>query len=321
MGDLRYYADEKAEALATPLAQAQLGAALASYGDQPRADALFAKAAARLARQPAETTEPQLWRADYGSHLRDAAGVLSLAVAARSTAVDRMALAARITGAAAGRLSTQEQAWSLLAAEAMVQDPTVTGLALDGRPLSGPFVRRLPGAGLRPQRLTNTGAAETALTVTALGVPEGETAAGGHGYALSRAYYTLEGRPADLAALSAGDRLVTVLTVTPAEDTQARLMVDDALPAGFEIDNPQLLRGGDVSALDWLESAETEHAEFRAERFLAALNQQGAEPMRLAYVVRAVSPGRFHHPAALVTDMYRPEYRATSASGSVIIAE
>ena len=34
MGDLRYYADVKGDAFATPLAAAQLGAALASYGDQ-----------------------------------------------------------------------------------------------------------------------------------------------------------------------------------------------------------------------------------------------------------------------------------------------
>jgi hypothetical protein len=50
-----------------------------------------------------------------------------------------------------------------------------------------------------------------------------------------------------------GTRLVTVLEVTPGEQSEARLMVDDPLPAGFEIDNPNLLRGGDIRALDWLE--------------------------------------------------------------------
>ncbi len=318
MGDLRYYADEKADALTTPLAQAQLGAALASYGDQPRADRLFAKAAARIASRPEPTA--QAWRADYGSVLRDAAGVLSLAVEARSDAVDREALTARIA-AADGPLSTQEQAWSLLAAHAMVQDPTVSGLALNDEALSGPFVRRLQGATLEPQRLTNTAQTPTFVTVTALGVPEGATEAAGYGYGITREYYRLDGQPADLGSLKAGDRMVTVLTVKPAEDVKARLIVDDALPAGFEIDNPSLLRAGDIGALDWLKTAEAEHSEFRTDRFVAALDQRDAEPLRLAYVVRAVSPGSFHHPAALVEDMYRPEYRATTASGSVIIAE
>lgn len=318
MGDLRYYADEKADALSTPLAQAQLGAALASYGDQPRADRLFARAAARIAARPVSTG--QVWRADYGSVLRDAAGVLSLAVEARSNAVDREALTARIA-AADGPQSTQEQAWSLLAAHAMVQDPTVSGLALNDTALSGPFVRRFDGATLMPQRLTNTAQTPTFVTVTALGVPDGATEAAGYGYGIARDYYSLDGQPADMASLKAGDRLVTVLTVKPAEDVKARLIVDDALPAGFEIDNPSLLRAGDIGALDWLKTAEVEHSEFRTDRFVAALDQRDAEPLRLAYIVRAVSPGTFHHPAALVEDMYRPEYRATTASGSVIIAE
>ena len=94
-------------------------------------------------------------------------------------------------------------------------------------------------------------------------------------------------------------------------------MLDDPLPAGFEIDNPTLLRAGDLRGLDWLESATPDHAEFRSDRFLAALTQEGTAPIRLAYVVRAVSPGRFHHPAALVLDMYRPDYRATTASGTL----
>jgi alpha-2-macroglobulin len=45
MGDLRYFADVKGDAFDTPLAAGQLGAALAQYGDQARADAMFARAA------------------------------------------------------------------------------------------------------------------------------------------------------------------------------------------------------------------------------------------------------------------------------------
>jgi hypothetical protein len=38
-------------------------------------------------------------------------------------------------------------------------------------------------------------------------------------------------------------------------------------------------------------------------------------------VVRAVSPGSFHHPAASVEDMYRPDMTGRSDTGRVIIAE
>ncbi|MCE8422212.1 hypothetical protein LZ190_26805, partial [Rhodovulum sulfidophilum] len=91
IGDLRYYADVKADAFSTPAAQAQLGAALASYGDQQRADAMFRKAAARLNGSLVAQSQ-QVFRADYGTAYRDAATVLTLAAEAGSQAVDREAV-------------------------------------------------------------------------------------------------------------------------------------------------------------------------------------------------------------------------------------
>ena len=98
-------------------------------------------------------------------------------------------------------------------------------------------------------------------------------------------------------------------------------MVNDPLPAGLEIDNPNLLRAGDVGALDWLDPVSAEHSEFRSDRFLAAVDWRSDEPFRLAYAVRAVSPGIYHHPAASVEDMYRPQYRARTATGRMQVTE
>ena len=121
--------------------------------------------------------------------------------------------------------------------------------------------------------------------------------------------------------METGTRLVTVIKVTPFEKGEARLMVDDPLPAGLEIDNPNLLRSGDIRALDWLEPADARHTEFRADRFLAAVDWLSDRPFELAYIVRAVSPGEYHHPAVSVEDMYRPQYRAHSATGRMRVTE
>ena len=115
--------------------------------------------------------------------------------------------------------------------------------------------------------------------------------------------------------------MVAVLTVTPFGKREARLMVDDALPAGFEIDNPSLIRSGDIRELDWLDTAEARHAEFRQERFLAAVDWRSDKPFRLAYIVRAISPGSYHHPAASAEDMYRPAFRARTDAGRVTVSE
>ena len=52
-----------------------------------------------------------------------------------------------------------------------------------------------------------------------------------------------------------------------------------------------------------------------------AVDRYDNTPFRLAYVVRAVSPGVFHHPAASVEDMYRPDFRARSEIGTITISE
>uniref|UniRef100_UPI002B27659B alpha-2-macroglobulin family protein n=1 Tax=Leisingera sp. TaxID=1879318 RepID=UPI002B27659B len=316
MGDLRYYADVKGEAFATPLAAAQLGAALAAYGDQRRADAMFARAAQMIGNAGHE--DSRLWRADFGTALRDTAGVLALAAEAGSEAVDRVSLSARLSGAS-GTRSTQEAVWTLMAAHALSQRPEDSGLLVNGQPVQGPFVQAADGQDMPELALTAANGRTAEITLTTLGVPQVPPAAGGYGYTIERSYYTLEGQPLEAGSVRAGARFVAVLRVKPHEKTGARLMINDPLPAGFEIDNPNLLRSGDLRDLDWLNPAKAEHAEFRSDRFLAAVNVRDAAPVTLAYVVRAVTPGVFHHPAASVEDMYRPAYRARSATGPVVV--
>lgn len=317
MGDLRYYADVKASAFTTPLAAAQLGAALAYYGDQTRADAMFARAAAMVAGQ---RVEDAVWRADYGTNLRDAAGLLALAAEAGSTVVNRDALLTRIDRPA-GQMSTQEAAWALLAAQALVKVPEQSGLRVNGAQIDGPFVQVLDGGSTDVLNITASDAKATDITLTTIGVPEVAPPAGGMGYTITRALYTMDGAPINRDTLEVGERFVTVLTVSPYEATGGRLMVNDPLPAGFEIDNPSLLRSGDVRALDWLSMDEAAHAEFRSDRFLAAVDSFGARPVTLAYVARAVSPGTFHRPAASVEDMYRPQFRARTETDRIQVTQ
>ncbi len=322
VGDLRYYADVKAGDFATPLAAAQLGAALAAYGDPTRADRMFAVATRKIA--GLSGSEAQIWRSDYGTRLRDRAAVLTLAVEAGSKAVDRERLLASIAPVEGSFvMSTQEQVWSLLAAHAILDTGGIAGLTVDGNPADGPLVRVVEDqVAFAPIAIRNSGDDETVITLTTFGVPGVAEPAGGNGYAIERRYFTMDGDPVPAETVPRGTRLVTVLTVKPWGKSAARLMIDDPLPAGFEIDNPNLMRGGDIRALDWLElHDETRATEFRQDRFLAAVDWQSDSAFRLAYVVRAVSPGDYHHPAASVEDMYRPAYRAHTDTGRVVITE
>ena len=315
MGDLRYYADTKMNDFGTPLAAAQLGAALAAYGDQIRADTMFRRAGVLLLR---DRDRRRSWRSDFGTNLRDTAGVLKLTAEAGSSAIDAATLVSWV-GNGKKYLSTQEAAQVVMAAHALASPDAVPGLKVDGQSVNGPVVKRLNDTDPNPAVIENISDIAMDVTMTAYGVPEVPPAAGGYGYAITRAYYTLDGVPAQ-GPIASGDRLVVVLEVKPFEDVGARLILDDPLPAGFEIDNPNLLRSGEIGALDWLKTKEAENAEFRSDRFVAAVNHRDADPFRLAYIVRAVTPGTYHHPAATVTDMYRPEYRANTETGAVTVS-
>ncbi|WP_449301433.1 alpha-2-macroglobulin family protein [Parasedimentitalea psychrophila] len=316
MGDLRYYADVKGDAFDSPLAAAQLGAALASYGDQTRADKMFTRAAAMIGRSRPEAS---LWRADFGTHLRDTAAVLALAVEAGSTAISQDYLSNRLIRTE-GHRSTQEAAWTLMAAQAMIDTPEDSGLLVDGQPVPGAFVQVLEAdAAGQVIEISVASGRSTDITLTTLGVPEVAPEAGGTGFTIKREYYALDGTPIERRDFAVGERFVTVLQISPHENLGARLMVNDPLPAGIEIDNPNLLRSGDLRELDWLDLAEAEHSEFRSDRFLAAVNLHGTGTVTLGYIARAVTPGSFHHPAASVEDMYRPAYRARTATGRVTV--
>ena len=326
MSDLRYYADVKGSAFDTPMAAAQLGAALAAYGDQTRADEMFGRAATMIVHnRPDEDASAPLLRADFGTNLRDDAAVLTYAAAAGSSAVSIPRLSDRVgqlVAAADGRLSTQESTWALLAAHELVKDPSQSGLTVDGKPVTGPFVEVLenaPGAG--EMNITATGGEATDITLTTFGIPATPPEADGNGYSIARTYYDMDGKQLAGDSFALGDRFVTVVTVKPYEDGSARLMIDDPLPAGVEIDNPSLLSSGDIGALSWLKTSSTEMAQFRSDRFIAAVNQSGSGTITLAYVARATSAGDYRRPAASVEDMYRPRFRAHTDTTRVSVTE
>jgi uncharacterized protein YfaS (alpha-2-macroglobulin family) len=101
-----------------------------------------------------------------------------------------------------------------------------------------------------------------------------------------------------------------VLKITEAQPQFGRVILADYLPAGFEIDNPHLVSSGDTGTLSWLtDAAQPVSTEFRDDRFTAAFERRKSDQavFTVAYVVRAVAPGKYVRPQASVEDMYRPD--------------
>jgi uncharacterized protein YfaS (alpha-2-macroglobulin family) len=324
MGDLRYLADTKLADLGTPLARAQVAAALAMLGDRGRAQTAFANAVETLR----AARDDRSYRADYGSRLRDGAALLALAAEANlgRDLIQRASVVVDEARGASPYTSTQENAWMVLAAEGMLRDAEAQALSIDGEARKGAFFRSWKSAAVegRPVTIANTGPSVAQVVVTVSGQPTTPEPAAQQGYTMERSYHRLDGTKVDLATgLRQNDRLVVVLKVTEAQARLARLLVVDMLPSGLEIDNPNLVDGNTLAAFSWLKrDVQPAATEYRDDRFAAAIDRTRDQPafFTLAYMVRAVSPGRYVHPPASAEDMYRPERFGRTGFGTLDIA-
>jgi uncharacterized protein YfaS (alpha-2-macroglobulin family) len=217
--------------------------------------------------------------------------------------------------------STQEDAWLLLAANAMAKDAGSVALDVNGTSIQRQLNRTIRAGDLKdPVHVTNTGLTTVQAVVTVTGAPLTPEPAAQNGFRIERQTYTLDGDPVDAAQVKQNTRLVVVLKITESQPQFGRIMVADYLPAGFEIDNPHLVSSGDTGTLPWITDAlEPVNTEFRDDRFTAAFDRKrgDAAVFTVAYVVRAVSPGTYVQPQASVEDMYRPDRYGRSDSGKV----
>ncbi|HEY0233915.1 MAG TPA: hypothetical protein VGC86_02500, partial [Afipia sp.] len=77
---------------------------------------------------------------------------------------------------------------------------------------------------------------------------------------------------------------------------------------------------GDSGTLDWIQDGvEPVSSEFRDDRFNAAIDRQSSDKtvFTVAYVVRAVSPGKYVLPQATVEDMYNPSRYGRTGTGTI----
>jgi alpha-2-macroglobulin len=321
IGDLRYVADVKISDVATPIAKAQIAAALGMVGDKARADNVYLAALNAISPQP----KLDLGRADFGSALRDAAALVTLASEGRAPqkTIDDAVLRIDSARALTNGTSTQEDAWLVLAARALAKQLNAISLSVNGEVRQGTFYKSLRADDPAPLAVANQGEGNIQAVVSVSGSPLTPEPAAEQGFKIERSYHTLDGEPVDPGKTKQNQRFVLVLKMTESQPQFGRVIVADYLPAGFEIDNPRLVSSGETGTLAWIaDAAEPVSTEFRDDRFTAAFdrNKESSPVFTVAYVVRAVSPGRYVLPQAKVEDMYRPDRFGRTATGDIEIS-
>lgn len=314
---LRYMHDERLDAIESPLARAHLAAALYMIGDRARSVSAFDAAEAALGFE-----NPGNY---YMSPRRDLAGVLALAAeAGEAERVVRLAERVAADLPEPARLNTQEKAFLLMAARALSGDGERIAVEAGVEPAdTAGLVYRLDAAAIgEGVDFRMTGDASAWMTRIVHGQTVEAPGVATEGLVVQKRLRRLDGSLADLENLVQGDRLIVDIVVAPRQERLIPAVVEDLLPPGFEIE--AIVRpedAGETGIYPWLDNIRVPRiAEARDDRFVAALDLRNRRAERLAYVVRAVTPGRYTLPGAAVEDMYRPDTFARSATGRVVIA-
>jgi len=289
---------------------AHLAAAFAHVGESKEAKPLFAQAKKALGNTGAES-----WL-NYGGRLRDMA-VLVTMLAESDRRADAIPLYADLARGARDRrwLSTQEMSTLLRAADRIAIQPSALKLQVNGKTLHPKQTWQTQGTRIVDlPKVVNQGAGALWYDVSFIGTPSPAfyQASSNHGFAIEKHIYTLKGTPVPLDAITQRSRLIIVLRGRIESPLIRHPLITDWVPAGFELENPDLTHNDITDNLKWLGAkTPTAHTAWRADRFEAALlPQENNNTFVAAYAVRAVTRGTFALPPVRIVDMYRPYYRA-----------
>ena len=246
----------KLESFDSPFSRAQLGVALALYGDRIRAERAFDSALWLAEKREADATYGSTASYSYASLQRDVAGMLALATEVRPALGSLEAikdLARRIYNPEK-RLNTQELAWMVMSARTQSGPDDDLGIAVNGSSVSGALQEAYNGPKIdaEPVTIANTGDQPLEALVTISASPQEPLPAGGDGFGITRSYHALDGSPISIAEVQQNDRFVVVINASQFDDVPSRLMITDLLPAGLEVENPHLIQSAQEQNFSWL---------------------------------------------------------------------
>jgi uncharacterized protein YfaS (alpha-2-macroglobulin family) len=160
------------------------------------------------------------------------------------------------------------------------------------------------------------------------GVSEQAPEPASEGMSIDRKFYDLNGNRVDFNdPVKSGDLFIAKITMRSNELRYPEALLVDLLPAGFELENQNLLNASvnlDEIEIDgdnvgnYFRSYQVVYEEYRDDRYVAGVNLSTWSDTKLFYLVRAVTPGTYSFPNSMVEDMYRPEYFAISTTPAVL---
>ena len=288
----------RADQLPTPLARAQLAAALVRISEPDAARVLFQNVLANPGRK--------FWWDDFGTATRDQAAAALLVRESGLNVVPPTRLAELLPGGDLDprTLSTQEQAWLAAAGAALRTATSPVSISIGGGAVQNAayLSRPLDGA----VTLHNAGSDPAWWTLSASGIPKAPSPPSRNLMRVRRQFYGLDGSTIDPGKLAQNSVFVMALDGGADDNEAHQAVVMAGLPAGWEIAGR--FGGGKVDGMPWLGELTQTQAQLAADdRFAAAINlTPNHETFHVAVMLRAVTPGNYEYPGVELADMYRP---------------
>ena len=333
IGKVRYHFENHRHKMETPLSYAYLGGALRLLGDDERADEAFAESLRRLGYKNSSNY--------YYSNVRDLAGIIAIAaeVGMDDFAVARIEALSDAMRNRGKYLNTQERGFLILAFKALLKNADPAKVRAENVSLTN--TQKAPTANLIAEDLsrnpvfTNETNQKIWASVTIDGAPKEAPRPMADKIEVVKTLYTKDGEKLTGDVVQ-GDEVVVVIEFRAVDYISRSIVVADLLPAGFEIEtilshsdgNRGRKKKGVKGAYSWAGNLiRPQIAEKRDDRFVASTAIYGSAAWknkkrpynRVAYIMRAVTPGEFTMPGVVVEDMYRAEDYGLSLAGRINI--
>jgi alpha-2-macroglobulin len=138
------------------------------------------------------------------------------------------------------------------------------------------------------------------------------------GIRVRRSYLDDRGNPVNLDSIASGQQLVGVITIESIDKQIENVVINDMLPAGFEIENPRLKT---TARLSWIPagSANVDYQDIRDDRVLIFTRLNPRQRASFYYSVRAIANGTFAVPPVMAECMYNPLIAGSGSSGRLTV--
>jgi len=323
LGTLRNLYNKEFNHANSGLSQIHLGLALLNMGDKQNGTLALEKATTHF------DNDYGYW-GDYGSSIRDSGMSIHLLLKHNQHTTAAFELAIELQHAVRERqwLSTQERISLFMAGltlENNANTPWNATWQLGNAPAETlqrtlSWSQKLSANALQQAAsLTSKHGDPLYVSTTINGYGAQAPAPESSGFEIERTWFNSRGEPIVPKDVNAGDLLLGHIAVT-AEKRIPDALIINLLPAGFELENQNLNHAMNLQAftidgelLTELEkNTQLNYSEYRDDRFVAAVNQPSHRASHVFFMMRAVTPGQYRVPPAMVEDMYRPEIRGIS---------